>query len=161
MEKIEKESTTVGIISDTHGLVRPSVTEAFKNVDLILHAGDVGTQNALDTLKKIAPVTAVRGNMDGGIFGKNLPQTELVRIGQVSIYILHDLWNLDLDPAAAGCKIVLHGHTHRPSMKEDNEVLYLNPGSAGPVRNEYPVSVALLTVTGEEYNVNMLDLESL
>jgi len=158
MKNIEKKTITAGIVSDTHGLVRPGLIKTFANVDLILHAGDVGTEDAMDTLKKIAPVAAVRGNMDGGVFGRSLPQAELLEIGGISIYMLHDLWHLDLDPKAAGCKLVIHGHTHQPSMKEDNEVLYLNPGSAGPVRYDYPISAALLTIAGSEYKVKMVEL---
>lgn len=142
----------LGIISDTHGLLRPEVAPALHGVDQILHLGDVGKISILDELAKIAPVTAVRGNVDReGACGK-LPETEVVLVedsvrGGRYIYMLHDLKALHLDPAAAKFAAVLHGHTHVPNFYTKKGVLYFNPGSCGPRRFELPVTVGLLTIT--------------
>jgi hypothetical protein len=146
----------LGIVSDTHGLLRPEVAPALKGVDKILHVGDVGKISILDELAKIAPVTAIRGNVDhDGACGK-LPETEVVLIDEPDheepghdaryIYILHDLKTLHLDPAAAKFAAVLHGHTHVPNFYTKKGVLYFNPGSCGPRRFELPVTVGLLTI---------------
>ena len=150
MEKIKNKenSYTLGIISDTHGLLRPGVAGIFKGVDLILHAGDVGSPRIIDKLGKTAPVTAVRGNMDGGEWAQKLPVTDVVEVGDVLLYIFHEPHGLDLNPAASGFHAVISGHTHKPAIEHKNGVLYLNPGSAGPRRFDYPVSVALLKIDG-------------
>ena len=141
----------LGIVSDTHGLLRPEVAPALKGVDRILHMGDVGRISILDELAKIAPVTAVRGNVDReGACGK-LPETDVVLVddsvdGGRYIYMLHDLKALHLDPAAAKFAAVLHGHTHVPNFYTKKGVLYFNPGSCGPRRFELPVTVGLLTI---------------
>lgn len=134
----------LGIISDTHGLLRPEVAEAFAGVSMILHAGDVGRPQVLSALEEIAPVTAVRGNMDGGGWAAPLPPVQAVEVGSLWIYMLHDLAALDLDPVAAGFRMVVSGHTHQPAVNRVDGVLYLNPGSAGPRRFSYPVTVARL-----------------
>ena len=142
----------LGIVSDTHGLLRPEVAPALKGVDKILHLGDVGKISVLDELAKIAPVTAVRGNVDReGACGK-LPETEVVLVedsvhGGRYIYMLHDLKTLHLDPAAGKFAAVLHGHTHVPNFYMKIGMLYFNPGSCGPRRFELPVTVGLLTIT--------------
>ena len=142
----------LGIVSDTHGLLRPEVAPALQGVDRILHLGDVGKIAILDELAKIAPVTAVRGNVDReGACGK-LPETEVVSVEDSThrgryIYMLHDLKTLHLDPAAAKFAAVLHGHTHVPNFYTKKGVLYFNPGSCGPRRFELPVTVGLLTIT--------------
>jgi uncharacterized protein len=136
----------IGVISDTHGRLRPEVLAAFEGVQRIVHAGDVGGPAILEALSRIAPVTAVRGNVDRGRWGAALPATEVVEITGVSIYILHDLAQLDLKPEAAGFRIVIYGHSHRPKMEEKNGVLYFNPGSAGPRRFQLPVSVGRLEI---------------
>ncbi len=136
----------LGIVSDTHGLLRPEVLPALKGVDQILHVGDVGKISILDELAKIAPVTAVRGNVDReGACGK-LPETEVVPFEGRYIYMLHDLKTLHLDPAAGKFAAVLHGHTHVPNFYTKKGVLYFNPGSCGPRRFELPVTVGLLTI---------------
>ena len=136
----------LGIVSDTHGLLRPEVLSALKGVDQILHVGDVGKISILDELAKIAPVTAVRGNVDReGACGK-LPETEVVLAEGRYIYMLHDLKTLRLDAAAAKFAAVLHGHTHVPNFYTKKGVLYFNPGSCGPRRFELPVTVGLLTI---------------
>lgn len=135
-------SKTVGIISDTHGLLRPEVEKALAGCEQILHAGDVGDNEVLAQLKRIAPVLAVRGNMDHGSWSHALQVNEMVEIGGVFFYILHDLLHLDLDPSAAGIHVVVSGHTHQPELLQKDGVIYLNPGSAGHRRYDYPVSIA-------------------
>lgn len=148
----------IGVISDTHGLVWPEALGALKGVEMILHAGDVGKQEVLDTLNKIAPVVAVRGNNDKGEWGQSLPDWEVVEIGDVSIYMLHDLKEIDISPADAGIRVVVSGHSHKPSIKEERGVLYVNPGSAGPRRFTLPVSLAHLHVRGEKVQAKIIEL---
>ena len=133
-----------GVISDTHGLIRPEALRALQGVELILHAGDVGAPEVLTALGTIAPVFPVRGNMDREDWARDLPKTRTVEVGGYSLYLLHDLHGLDLDPAAAGFRVVISGHSHQPAALERNGVFFLNPGSAGPRRFKLPVSVALL-----------------
>jgi uncharacterized protein len=140
--------TVVGVISDTHGLLRPDAVEALRGVSLILHAGDVGTPEVLAELRKIAPVTAVRGNVDHGSWVAELPTSEVIEVEGVSIYMLHILAELDLKPEAAGFGVVVYGHSHVPSSEVKGGVLYFNPGSAGPRRFKLPVSVGKLVVEG-------------
>src|SRR5579862_1175289 len=138
--------TTVGVISDTHGLLRPEAVQALGGVDRILHGGDVGAPEILKELETIAPVTAVRGNVDGGIWARKLPLSEVIEVEGVSIYILHILENLDLKPEVAGFKVVVYGHSHVAKIEEKNGVLYFNPGSAGPRRFKLPVTVGRLWI---------------
>ena len=138
--------TTVGVISDTHGLLRPEAVQALGGVDRILHGGDVGAPEILKELATIAPVTAVRGNVDGGSWARKLPLSEVIEVEGVSIYILHILENLDLKPEVAGFKVVVYGHSHVPKIEEKNGVLYFNPGSAGPRRFKLPVTVGRLWI---------------
>lgn len=136
----------VGLISDTHGLVRPEALAALRGSRHIVHAGDIGDPAVLDALARIAPVTAVRGNNDRGPWARKLPETETIELAGARIYVLHDLSQLDLDPAAAGIDIVIAGHSHRPVSELRGGVLYLNPGSAGPRRFKLPVTVARLAL---------------
>ena len=136
----------IGVISDTHGLLRPEALKALRGVHHILHAGDIGNPEILEELGAIAPVTAVRGNMDWGAWTTGLAGTEAVEVGGASIYVLHDLATLDLSPEGAGFDAVISGHTHMPEVRWSGGVLYLNPGSAGPVRSTKPVSLALVEV---------------
>jgi uncharacterized protein len=138
----------VGVISDTHGRLRQEAVAALCGVDRILHAGDLGDPAILDVLGEIAPMTAVRGNVDTQPWAQALPETEIVEIGDVSIYMLHDLGRLDLKPEAAGIGVVVYGHSHQPKIEEKNGVLYFNPGSAGPQRFHLPVSVGRLVIEG-------------
>ena len=138
----------VGVISDTHGQLRREAAEALRGVDRILHAGDVGDPAILDALARIAPITAIRGNVDTESWAQILPETEVVEVGGVSIYILHDLGRLDLKPEAAGIGVVVYGHSHQPKIEEKSGVLYFNPGSAGPRRFKLPVSVGKLVIKG-------------
>jgi putative phosphoesterase len=148
----------VGVISDTHGLVRPEAIEALRGSELIIHAGDVGNAEVLERLRAIAPTIAVRGNIDTGASADTLPVTEVVEVGHVHLYVLHDISTLDLDPKAVGFAAVIFGHSHRPSAEVRDEVLYLNPGSAGPRRFSLPIAVARLQVSGERVSHEIVEL---
>ena len=150
----------VGVISDTHGLLRPEAAAALQGVDLILHAGDVGSPEILDLLGRIAPVQAVRGNVDRGAWAMNLPATTVVTLESVTAYLLHDLATLDLDPAAAGFGLVVFGHSHKPEIRTKNDVVYLNPGSAGPRRFSLPITLAHLDVTNGVPHVRIVELKA-
>ena len=155
---------TIGVISDTHGLLREAALAALAGVERIIHAGDVGASEILDRLAAIAPVFAVRGNTDYGALGARLPMTEAVELGPGDLYawVLHDIADLDLDPAGAGFQVVVYGHSHRPSIERRGGVLYFNPGAAGPRRFDLPITVGLLNV-GEDGSIGaeVVDLESL
>jgi uncharacterized protein len=148
----------VGVISDTHGQLRREAAEALRGVDRILHAGDVGDPAIFDALAQMAPVNAVRGNVDTEAWARALPETEIVEVSGVSIYILHDLGRLDLKPEAAGIGVVVYGHSHQPRMEEKNGVLYFNPGSAGPRRFQLPVSVGKLVIEGGKVRGDVIPL---
>ena len=150
--------TTVGVISDTHGLLRPEAVQALGGVDRILHGGDVGAPEILKELETIAPVTAVRGNVDGGSWARKLPLSEVIEVEGVSIYILHILENLDLKPEVAGFKVVVYGHSHVAKIEEKNGVLYFNPGSAGPRRFKLPVTVGKLVVEKDALRSEIIEL---
>jgi uncharacterized protein len=134
----------IGVISDTHGLLRPEAVEALRGSDYIIHAGDIGGPDILSKLAQLAPVTAVRGNVDREKWARKIPETNVLEIGGVFIYVLHDLQSLDLKPEAAGFSAVISGHSHVPGKEIRNGVLYFNPGSAGPRRFKLPVSVGRL-----------------
>ena len=140
--------TVVGVISDTHGLLRPEAVEALRGSAVILHAGDVGTADVLEQLRRIAPVTVVRGNVDHGGWAREIPHDAVVQVEGVSIYMLHILGELDLKPEAAEFGVVVYGHSHVPKSEVKNGVLYFNPGSAGPRRFNLPVTVGKLVVDG-------------
>jgi putative phosphoesterase len=148
----------IGLISDTHGLLRPEATTFLAGSDHIVHAGDVGDPAILDALAAVAPVTAIRGNVDTDAWARRLPETTRVTIGGVTIYVLHDLGALDLDPRAAGIGVVVYGHSHKPSVTERDGVLYVNPGSAGPRRFTLPVAAAELIVEGRGASARIQDL---
>jgi hypothetical protein len=151
--------TVFGIISDTHGLLRPEALRALRGSDRILHAGDVGAPEILEALAQIAPVTAIRGNVDTAPWARTLPATEVVNAGGVSIFMLHNLAQLDLKPEAAGFHVVIYGHTHHPKMEEKNGVLYFNPGSAGPRRFNLPVSLGKLMIEEGKVRAKLVSLE--
>jgi putative phosphoesterase len=157
-DKLEKIERAIGVISDTHGLLRPEAVEALLGVDLILHAGDVGSPEVLETLKEIAPVVAVRGNNDKGHWAEDLPQWEVAEVGSISIYMIHDVKEIDLVPEAAGFQVVVSGHSHKPSVKKHKGVMYVNPGSAGPRRFSLPVTIARLKVSGEAVSAEVVEL---
>jgi len=148
----------VGVISDTHGLLRPEAVAALHDADHILHAGDVGDPAILDALAAIAPLTAIRGNVDRTGVCASLPSAEIVELARSSIYMLHSLDDIDLDPAAAGIGIVVSGHSHRPSIERRKGVIYLNPGSAGPRRFSLPVSIGFLHLGSGEPVAEILRL---
>jgi hypothetical protein len=145
----------IGVISDTHGLLRPEALQALAGSHLIIHAGDIGDPAILDALRTIAPVVAVRGNIDTA---SALPEFARIEQGGKSIYILHDVNQLDLDPAAAGLHAVISGHSHKPSIRTQDGVLYLNPGSAGPRRFKLPVTVARIHMSGTRLQAEHVDL---
>lgn len=136
----------VGVISDTHGLLRPEALEALRGSEHIIHAGDIGAPEIIGELKKIAPVTAIRGNVDVQTWAREFPETEVVEFGGKSIYVIHDINALDLDPKAAGFDAVISGHSHKPGQESKDGLLYLNPGSAGPRRFNLPISMAKLRI---------------
>ena len=148
----------VGVISDTHGLLRPEALRALAGCERILHAGDIGKPEVLDALARIAPVVAVRGNNDAGAWAEKLPASEVVELGGVSLYLLHDLAELDLDPEAAGFAAVISGHSHRPSASVRDGVVYLNPGSAGPRRFRLPIALARLTIESGKLEHELIEL---
>jgi uncharacterized protein len=149
----------IGLISDTHGLLRDEAVEALRGSEMIIHAGDVGKPEILEALRKIAPVVAVRGNVDTAPWAEALPETAVAEAGSVLIYVLHDVNALDLNPAASGFHIVLSGHSHKPGKTERDGVLYINPGSAGPRRFQLPVTVAILRLEGSPWGVEFVNLE--
>jgi putative phosphoesterase len=149
----------IGVVSDTHGLIRPGLLEALSGVEMIIHAGDVGGRRVLEVLRAQAPVVAVRGNMDGGAWARGLCEAEVIEIDRSLLYVLHDADGIDLDPAAAGFRAVISGHTHRPSLCRRKGVLFLNPGSAGPRRFRLPVSAAILHLEGESLEAELIELK--
>lgn len=156
---MNKEIRILGLISDTHELLREEALRALRGSDLILHAGDVGASEILETLKTVAPVVAVRGNVDTGAWAQSLSLTEVVETGAAIIYMLHILQDLNLDPAAAGFSIVISGHSHKPGQIVKDGVLYVNPGSAGPRRFQLPVTVARLDLGIRPWKAQFLELE--
>jgi len=149
----------VGIISDTHGLLRPEAEQVLTGVDVIVHAGDVGRPEVLGKLKTIAPVFAVRGNVDRGDWAAELPLTTVMEFDGASFYVLHNLLELDLKPEAAKFDFVISGHTHQPEQSERHGVIYLNPGSAGPRRFRLPVTLALLDLAKKPWRAKVIDLK--
>ena len=149
----------IGVISDTHGLLREQVVTALQDVDTIIHAGDIGSLEILEALRQLAPVVAVRGNMDGYGWAQDLPETEMVALGQVYIYVLHDLFKLDIDPHASGVQAVISGHTHMPAAKTKDGVLFLNPGSAGYRRHNRPTTIAHLQINGKSVQSEFIHLQ--
>jgi putative phosphoesterase len=148
----------VGLISDTHGLLRPEALAFLEGSDHIVHGGDICDARVLEALAAIAPVTAVRGNNDHGSWASRLRETELFQVGEVFVYAIHDLAHLDIEPRSAGVQVVVSGHSHKPSVERRDGVLYVNPGSAGPRRFKLPISVGELTVTGSSVSARIVEL---
>ena len=148
----------VGVISDTHGLLRPEALDVLRGSDLIIHAGDVGKPELIDRLGEVAPLHVVCGNIDNGSWAAALPQTELVEVGGHRFFVLHDIAQLDADPVAAGFAAVVFGHSHRPSIETRNGALFLNPGSAGPRRFKLPITVARVKTSGRHIRADIVDL---
>ena len=156
---MQASPTRIGLISDTHGLLRPQAIEALRGSEMILHAGDVGKPEILTALREIAPVIAVRGNVDKSDWAHRLPETVVAEAGKVLLYVLHDVHALDLNPAAAGFNVVVSGHSHQPGKFERGGVLYINPGSAGPRRFQLPVTVARLDLSRTPFGVEFVELK--
>ncbi|HEX4505525.1 MAG TPA: metallophosphoesterase family protein [Alphaproteobacteria bacterium] len=148
----------IGLISDTHGLLRPEATAALAGSDFIVHAGDIGSPEVLEGLARIAPVTAIRGNVDRGDWAAGLPPTEVLDAGGTYLYVVHDIADLDLDPVAAGFQAVVSGHSHQPGVREKDGVLYINPGSAGPRRFSLPIAVGRLTISDGRIAPELVEL---
>lgn len=151
-----KNQKLIGVISDTHGRLQPAAIKALKGTDLIIHAGDVGKPEILESLQDIAPVIAVRGNMDIGDWTHELPETKFVEVGSLLLYVIHDIYKLDIKPDESGVSAVISGHSHRPSLENHNGVLFLNPGSATLPRFNNPASVALLQVKEKSLSAQFL-----
>ncbi len=151
-------SFSIGVISDTHGLLRPGVIDIFQGIDLIIHAGDVGGPMIIAELGAAAPVVAVRGNMDRDGWAYDLNRTEVVEQKNMLFYVIHDISRLDLDPVVSGIRAVISGHTHPPSISRHKGVLYLNPGSAGPRRSKQPPSVAVIKVKGVSLTARIIEI---
>jgi uncharacterized protein len=149
----------VGVISDTHGLLRPEALAQLQGCDHIIHGGDIGDPSILDELAAIAPLTVVRGNNDTAPWARNIPETARLDLGDVRIYIVHNIATLDIDPVAAGIDAVISGHSHRPTNELRSGILYLNPGSAGPRRFKLPVAMADLLVDGPSLTARLIELE--
>jgi putative phosphoesterase len=149
------QNRRIGLISDTHGLLRPEAVRAMEGVELIVHAGDVGRPEILEELRRIAPVVAVRGNVDRGGWAEALPDTAVAEPG---IFVIHDVHELRIDPAEEGYRAVVSGHSHQPSAKERGGVLYVNPGAAGPRRFRLPVTAAILDISRRKWTVEFVDL---
>jgi putative phosphoesterase len=148
----------IGVISDTHGLMRREALDVLRGCDRIIHAGDVGSPDVLDALRALAPTFAVRGNVDAGDWASGLPMTELVEAGEALIHVLHDVSELDFDPGDAGFAAVVFGHSHQPLIERRKGVLFLNPGSAGPRRFKLPIAVARIEARGRELHPEIIEL---
>jgi uncharacterized protein len=148
----------IGVISDTHGRLRPEALEALRGSQRIIHAGDIGSPEILETLSAMAPITAVRGNIDKDSWARKLPEIDVLEIAGISIYVLHDLAKLDLDPKAAGFNVVISGHSHISKRETREGVLYFNPGSAGPRRFKLPVTIGKLIVNGGSVHAEIVEL---
>jgi hypothetical protein len=156
---MHRSEHVVGVISDTHGLMRPQALEALRGSELIVHAGDIGAPAVLDALAAIAPVTAIRGNNDRDRWAQTLPDTAAVEVAGTWLYLLHDVHTLDLDPGAAGFAAVIAGHSHKPLIAERDGALFVNPGSAGPRRFTLPVAVARLFIAAGQVRAEVVELQ--
>jgi putative phosphoesterase len=157
--RVSRKRFGLGVISDTHGLLRPEAVDVLRGSDMIVHAGDVGSPDVLRGLEELAPVVAVRGNNDRGAWADKLSLTEVLELAGASIYVLHDLNELDLDPRAAGFSVVIAGHSHQPKCEERGGVLFFNPGSAGPRRFRLPISVGKIVIDGARVRGRLETLE--
>lgn len=151
--------TRIGVISDTHGLLRPEAITALQGCDAILHAGDIGAAEILAQLATLAPTTAVRGNNDKGAWATDIPEREWIEIDDVLVHLLHDIADLDVDPAASGIQVIVTGHSHRPLIEQRTGILHLNPGSAGPRRFKLPVTVAVLEIEAGRASARIVELD--
>jgi putative phosphoesterase len=154
----KSDTHVIGLISDTHGLIRPEALEALQGADLIIHAGDIGKPEVLGALKAIAPVLAIKGNNDIGAWAKPLPDTKLVKSGNTRLFVIHNVRELDCDPVARGYQVVVSGHSHKPLVSTRDGVLFVNPGSAGPRRFKLPVAVGKLFIQNKQVNAEIIEL---
>ena len=152
------DAAIIGLISDTHSLLRPEALTALAGSDLIIHAGYIGEPGIIEQLRAVAPVVAVRGNIDKGVWASQLPLTAVAEVRSAHIYVLHDVQQLDIDPAVAEFNVVVSGHSHKPGHTERSGVIYLNPGSAGPQRFQLPITVARLDLRQEPWSIEFIDL---
>jgi putative phosphoesterase len=155
----KRDELTVGIISDTHGLLRPEALDVLQNSDLIVHAGDIGSPLVINGLEDIAPVIAVRGNMDSETWASKIPFTEVFEVKGLFVYVIHDIARLDVVPETAGIRIIISGHSHKPLIREEKGILYINPGSAGPRRFTLPVSVSMLRINGDSVDAKIIKIK--
>ncbi len=149
----------VGLVSDTHGLIRPEALDALRDSELIIHCGDIGEPAVLEALRTISPVRAIRGNNDKGVWARSLPTYDVVGVGGCAIYVLHNVAELDLDPGAAGFTAVVFGHSHKPAIETRGKILFVNPGSAGPRRFTLPVTVATLALRSGCCEAKIIELK--
>ena len=148
----------IGLISDTHGLVRPEALVALRDSDLLIHAGDIGKPEVITALESVAPLVAIKGNNDRGSWARRLPETRKIALGAAKLYVIHNVNELDFDPSSRGFRVVISGHSHKPVIQTKNDVLFVNPGSAGPRRFKLPICVGSLTVQGESVHAEIIEL---
>jgi uncharacterized protein len=148
----------IGLISDTHGLMRPEALAALRDSDLLIHAGDIGKPEVIVALRKIAPLVAIKGNNDTGPWARRLPDIKKITAGNMKLYVIHNVNELDFDPASRGFRVVIAGHSHKPVIQMKDNVLFVNPGSAGPRRFKLPICVARLTIQGKSVEAEIIEL---
>ncbi len=158
LRKIERKHQRIGLISDTHGLLRPEALAALADSDLLIHAGDIGKPEVVAALKKIAPLVAIKGNNDTDSWARHLPETKKITLGALKLYVIHNVKELSFDPAARGFRVVISGHSHKPVIQTKDNVLFVNPGSAGPRRFKLPICVGKLLVQGETVDAEIIEL---
>jgi len=157
--RIQTRPLLIGLVADTHGLIRPQALDALRGADLIIHAGDIGKAEVLDALKPIAPLRAIKGNNDRGLWAKKMADTMIVTVGGVKLYLIHDVNELSCEPSKQGIAAVISGHSHKPSIIRRDGVLFVNPGSAGPRRFNLPVAVGMLHVDGSDATAEIIELK--
>ena len=158
LRKIERKHQRIGLIADTHGLLRPEALTALADSDLLIHAGDIGKPEVVAALKKIAPLVAIKGNNDTDSWARRLPETKKITLGALKLYVIHNVKELSFDPAARGFRVVISGHSHKPVIQTKDNVLFVNPGSAGPRRFKLPICVGKLLVQGETVDAEIIEL---
>jgi len=158
LRKIERKHQRIGLIADTHGLLRPEALAALADSDLLIHAGDIGKPEVVAALKKIAPLVAIKGNNDTDSWARRLPETKKITLGALKLYVIHNVEELSFDPAARGFQVVISGHSHKPVIQTKDNVLFVNPGSAGPRRFKLPICVGKLLVQGETVDAEIIEL---
>jgi putative phosphoesterase len=158
LRKIKRKHQRIGLIADTHGLLRPEALAALADSDLLIHAGDIGKPEVVAALKKIAPLVAIKGNNDTDSWARRLPETKKITLGALKLYVIHNVKELSFDPAGRGFRVVISGHSHKPVIQTKDNVLFVNPGSAGPRRFKLPICVGKLLVQGETVDAEIIEL---